>query len=229
MGKLIELSGKRFGKLKVISRAKSETGHGKHAHWKCICDCGNITNVNSCNLLRGNTQSCGCLTRAKDLVNQVFGKLKVLKRAGTNSTGDALWECKCDCGNTSITHGRLLRNGQSTSCGCNKKYNNLQHGMSYTSEYNRARHSKRKAQKLQNGGSHTAEEILCLREKQCNKCYYCKINLIEWHQDHKTPFARGGTDNIDNIVISCPRCNLSKGDKTEEEFYTFRSDIKISA
>ena len=39
----------------------------------------------------------------------------------------------------------------------------------------------------------------------------------------------GGTDNIENIVISCPLCNLRKGNKTEEEFYAFLSDIKISA
>ncbi|KKK62534.1 hypothetical protein LCGC14_3003380 [marine sediment metagenome] len=229
MGKLIELSGKRFGRLKVIARAKSETGHGKHAHWKCVCNCGNMSVVRS-NLLRtGNTQSCGCLVLAKDLTSQVFGKLRVLKRDGTNSTGEPLWKCKCSCGNITTPQGRLLKNGQSTSCGCNKKYNNLKHGLSGTSEYNRIALSKRKARKLANGGSHTAQEILDLFDKQKSRCYYCGKKLTDWHQDHKTPFSRGGTDNIDNIVISCPRCNLSKGSKTEEEFYTFHSDTKTPA
>ncbi len=229
MGKLIELVDERFGKLKVISKSKSETGHGKHAHWECICDCGNTVVVRS-NLLRtGNTQSCGCLACAADLSGQQFGKLKVLCRKGSNKRGAPLWKCECACGKIHITLGVLLRNGQSTSCGCNKRYNNLKHGMSYTSEYNRAKHSKRKAQKLRNGGSHTAKELLYLLENQNNKCYYCKEELTEWHQEHKTPFSRGGTDNIANIVISCPPCNWRKRDKTEEEFKAFLSDIKMPA
>ncbi len=229
MGKLIDLSGQRFGKLLVLYRTKSEVGRGKHAIWKCVCDCGNTTTVRS-NLLRTrNTQSCGCLVRANSLEFQIFGKLRVLKRAGTNNTGEPLWKCQCNCGNITTTQGRLLKNGQSTSCGCNKKYNNLKHGLSGTPEYNRIAHSKRKARKLANGGSHTAQELLKLFKEQKSRCYYCGKKLTDWHQEHKIPLSRGGSDNISNIVISCPPCNWRKKDKTEEEFKTFHSDTKISA
>jgi 5-methylcytosine-specific restriction endonuclease McrA len=89
--------------------------------------------------------------------------------------------------------------------------------------------SKRKAHKVANGGSHTAEQLRYLLKRQRNRCHYCKSKLIEWHQEHRIPLSRGGTDNIENIVISCPPCNWRKRDKTEEEFYAFLSDIKTPA
>jgi hypothetical protein len=29
-----------------------------------------------------------------------------------------MWNCQCDCGNKCVVAGRLLRNGQTSSCGC---------------------------------------------------------------------------------------------------------------
>lgn len=51
-------------------------------------------------------------------------------------------------------------------------------------------------------------------------CYYCSVILQpeEVHIEHKTPVARGGTNKRKNLALSCARCNLSKGRKTEAEF-----------
>jgi 5-methylcytosine-specific restriction endonuclease McrA len=38
-----------------------------------------------------------------------------------------------------------------------------------------------------------------------------------------TPISRGGTNNIENITLSCAKCNLSKGAKTVEEFLEWRN------
>lgn len=57
MGRLIDLSGQRFGRLKVIERVKS---HKAQAQWRCICDCGKETVVCGQSLRTGHTQSCGC-------------------------------------------------------------------------------------------------------------------------------------------------------------------------
>lgn len=59
----VDLSGKRFGRLTVIEKAKSKTSPSgaKRAMWKCKCDCGNETVVWSYSLIKGRTQSCGCL------------------------------------------------------------------------------------------------------------------------------------------------------------------------
>lgn len=55
---LIDLSGLRYGRLRVINQAQNR---GKKVMWNCICDCGNQTVVSSTHLRQGHTQSCGCL------------------------------------------------------------------------------------------------------------------------------------------------------------------------
>ena len=61
MGKLVDLTGQRFGRLIVIERAGSDKQ--KRATWKCSCDCGQVSIVSSGNLLKGITRSCGCIKR----------------------------------------------------------------------------------------------------------------------------------------------------------------------
>lgn len=36
--------------------------------------------------------------------------------------------------------------------------------------------------------------------------------------DHVIPKSRGGTDELENLVIACAQCNQSKGHKTGDEF-----------
>ena len=52
------------------------------------------------------------------------------------------------------------------------------------------------------------------------KCYWCGSLLKKGdvHIDHYTPLSKGGTHTIENIVVSCPKCNLSKGNKDPYEF-----------
>lgn len=56
-----DLNGMIFGRLTVIE----ESGRAKDRHilWKCQCECGNVLNVPSRDLLRGHTKSCGCLQK----------------------------------------------------------------------------------------------------------------------------------------------------------------------
>src|SRR5690606_9099734 len=51
---------------------------------------------------------------------QRFGKLLVVSRANNTSRGEVQWNCKCDCGNTTIAVGRDLRLNKHKSCGCGK-------------------------------------------------------------------------------------------------------------
>lgn len=53
-----DLSGQRFGRLVVLSRAKNA---GKHTRWSCLCDCGTATTASSTHLKTGHKASCGCL------------------------------------------------------------------------------------------------------------------------------------------------------------------------
>lgn len=59
MGKWIDLTGQRFGRLTVVRRAGSDKH--KHRLYECVCDCGAELHVISLSLKRGTTKSCGCL------------------------------------------------------------------------------------------------------------------------------------------------------------------------
>lgn len=60
MGKFIDLTGRRFGRLTVLARAEN---HKKDVMWRCLCDCGNEITTARSSLLAGRTRSCGCLAR----------------------------------------------------------------------------------------------------------------------------------------------------------------------
>lgn len=61
MPKIIDLTGKRFGRLIIISRASNDKCHNKR--WLCRCDCGRGKIVRCNNLTSGHTKSCGCLNK----------------------------------------------------------------------------------------------------------------------------------------------------------------------
>lgn len=65
MSVLIDLTGMRFGRLTVVCRdgTYQRPSGNKEPTWKCVCDCGNEIVVNSCNLKKENTLSCGCLQK----------------------------------------------------------------------------------------------------------------------------------------------------------------------
>jgi 5-methylcytosine-specific restriction endonuclease McrA len=46
-----------------------------------------------------------------------------------------------------------------------------------------------------------------------NSCAYCGTKLTKVHQEHFIPLSKGGGYTRDNIVPSCPKCNLRKGNR----------------
>lgn len=61
MGKFVDLSGMRFGRLLVKAIYSKTSQQVNRIRYVCICDCGNECIVRANNLTSGNTQSCGCL------------------------------------------------------------------------------------------------------------------------------------------------------------------------
>ena len=57
MRKLIDLTGRRFGKLKVIKRTLND---GNQPTWLCKCDCGKEIIVRGDQLRYKKIKSCGC-------------------------------------------------------------------------------------------------------------------------------------------------------------------------
>ena len=77
MTKLIDLTGKRFGKLTVIERSKDKISPNGQIQpmWLCRCDCGNETIVKGRMLREGRSKSCGCFNIERTIErNTTHGK-----------------------------------------------------------------------------------------------------------------------------------------------------------
>lgn len=112
-----DLTGQRFGKLKVVSLAgKDKMGR---ICWNCECDCGGKVVAPTGQLKAGYRKSCGCMSRPprKDWIGKRFGMLTVIAYDGKRS-GKHWWKCKCDCGNEVVVCQSNLKDGHTTSCGC---------------------------------------------------------------------------------------------------------------
>lgn len=124
------LIGRRFGKLVVTEYVGYEDapckGRKTLFYWKCVCDCGNTCITYSGNLTGHHKKSCGCIRKGVDLTGQRYGRLIVIKESAPRIRKDRksvkrVWECKCDCGNTTYVIHESLVSGTTKSCGCLQK------------------------------------------------------------------------------------------------------------
>ncbi|MDD5302430.1 MAG: HNH endonuclease [Elusimicrobia bacterium] len=90
---------------------------------------------------------------------------------------------------------------------------------------NRVGSSRRRTRKRGSGGSHTAAEWIALCWASAWRCAYCGdvLNEKTAQQEHKVPISRGGSDDIENIALSCKSCNSRKHSMTDVEFLQRRS------
>jgi hypothetical protein len=55
--------------------------------------------------------------------------------------------------------------------------------------------------------------------KTGGRCWYCGGYLwYSWHHDHQVPRSRGSSNEPENLVPACEKCNGAKGGKTVEEY-----------
>lgn len=129
-----------FGELTVLYRDTEyeeelrRKGKQRHHFYRCLCACGNEKTVGKANLLRGITQSCGCLQRRKmaevgrsrtiDLAGRKFGAMVVIGRDNSAPSGSgkhAYWMCECEkCGSQKSVRGNDLTGGHVVDCGCGR-------------------------------------------------------------------------------------------------------------
>lgn len=126
--KFIDLTGKEIGHWKVLRRGKNKvTPSGyQRTMWTCLCDCGNIKDVDATNLLKGASISCGCKIEKEFksiIVGNRYDELVVVKQLDLDKpiTNNTRWLCKCDCGGEVIIRGEALnRNGKHNCRKCNQ-------------------------------------------------------------------------------------------------------------
>jgi 5-methylcytosine-specific restriction endonuclease McrA len=82
-----------------------------------------------------------------------------------------------------------------------------------------SQHKRRWQKHNQTEGEHYAwKDVERMLEEQEGCCIYCEVELQEYHVDHVVSLAKGGSNSAENLVIACPLCNLSKNDKSLEEW-----------
>lgn len=62
-----------------------------------------------------------------------------------------------------------------------------------------------------------AEVIQLVATRAGQRCEYCRMHQAlqgaTFHIEHILPRSRGGSDDLDNLALACPRCNLHKSDR----------------
>lgn len=122
MGKHVDLTGQRFGRLTVLKQIETPPFMTGNSRWyQCRCDCGKVIDVRG-NSLKQGQRSCGCLRDKNPIpAGQRFGRLVVLEKvaapAGKNFER-AWYKCRCDCGAVVVKAGHHLKSGGTKSCGC---------------------------------------------------------------------------------------------------------------
>ncbi|MEW1705967.1 HNH endonuclease [Microbacterium sp. NPDC089190] len=81
--------------------------------------------------------------------------------------------------------------------------------------------------RLANNGYEPGITVSALRKRDGDRCYYCACEMVfksfpkgERHDnqatlEHMTPISRGGSHTWDNCVLSCWRCNITKGTRLD--------------
>ena len=246
--------GNRYGRLIVLKEAgKNKSGS---ILWLCKCDCGANTVVSGGNLRGGSTKSCGCLNKEKarnlpsNKINEMgnrYGRLVVLKGAGTSKEGQALWLCKCDCGNFITARGVSLRAGVTRNCGCLRREEREFKKMKKEKE--RRTHSKALPEgtaafnsllKIMKENAKRRQLEWSLSDEQVKKlivqpCFYCGAppRAHAYFKKLNGDFPCNGLDRIDNnrgyiennVVSCCKNCNRAKGTMSFSEYKQFINGV----
>jgi hypothetical protein len=221
-----DLTGKKFGKWKVLGRYPKQ-GKANQVMWLCLCKCGNKRPVISDSLTSGRSKSCRACSPV--LAGQIYGRWEVVRFSRkTYKGGNRYCLCRCTCSNHTERPVKAcsLRNSTSTSCGCLRRENMSKRVRKrpYEHLYNLlVRMSKRN----EKGCTLTFEQFLKFTEQK--QCHYCHT-LLDWapHSNHKESnsihYNVDRKDSSlgyskDNCVACCGDCNFTKSDKfTQEEF-----------
>lgn len=117
--KIIDITGQKFGKLRVLKYLNSNLS-GK-AKWLCKCDCGNEVSIAGTSLRKkkGGTKSCGCLSTELRRKKRIKLEGKVLGNLNIDTyLGNSLYNCICLCGKKIIKKQQsLIEKTTKLNCG----------------------------------------------------------------------------------------------------------------
>ncbi len=231
-----DIKGQKFGKLIAIERDFSKKGR---TFWTFKCECGNVKSIFKYDVIKGKTNTCGCInqktiTRLNNIklkmIGKKFHKLTIIDFAYIKQS-NSHWKCKCECGKECIMPAYSLKSNNTTSCGCYRILKSKPGESGLKRLYNiyiyktGAKRNKRKFEC-------TLEEFKEITSKNCIYCGTEPLATLTTRntKDIKlrayTTYRYNGIDRIDNnrgyekdnIVPCCKWCNITKRERTMEEF-----------
>ena len=90
-----------------------------------------------------------------------------------------------------------------------------------------AKSRKRRDRKANVGEHYTAKDYKITMAAFNSRCYNCN-STKHLCIDHHKPLSKGNPLSLGNAVVLCRTCNLSKGTKNPEDFYTKVSCAKLN-
>ena len=144
-----------------------------------------------------------------------------------------MWECQCDCGNTTVVSGSGLTQGHSKSCGCfrSEYLSSKMKIKKGEAELNRIYRGYAVSAKRRKRSFPISKEEFRLITKQ--NCYYCgtkpekrRVSSTAIKKGVNGAYCGNGIDRVDNnkgyektnLVPCCSSCNFMKLKHSQDEF-----------
>lgn len=166
-----------------------------------------------------------------DITGKIYNKLSVEEHVGFNRAAQALFRCKCECGNFIITLAKRIKSGHTKSCGCFKKENARKIGHRNRLPYGQS--SKNIQYYQYKKGAKNRDILFKLTKIEfenliIKNCHYCNSPPSQFFQ-YKNCYGGyicNGIDRIDskkeytveNCVPCCTTCNYMKRNLSYEDF-----------
>lgn len=240
-GKYSDKTGKKFFSITVLKKAGKEIKNGKcHTLYLCKCDCGKEFMLEGSKIGRKKKKTCGCGNKRENLIGQTFGKLTVIKESSEQKTGDkwysSIWDCECSCGRVVRRSSRILKNGDTVSCGCSKSKPKFKDREEFlwrkAYEVNILIANKRRSTEPSDISPERFKEIATQPCSYCGKPYdkvWKDVSKKNGRKISDTEIKFIGLDRIDskipymnfNVVPCCDRCNTAKMDLSLFDWLNF--------
>ena len=226
-----DLTGQRFGRLIVIK----ENGRNKQCgvRWLCKCECGNECNVNSTDLIRGATKSCGCLAKEvhssimKEMLDEMWRDENYREQKSKNSKEymTRLWSE--DRSNGGQRTKKLREHNE-------QRWQDEEYREAHTGEnsvhYNpNLTEEDRQDRRLQEGYNNWKQEV----KKQANyTCDCCNVKGVKLHSHHLESYNSNKELRLDfnNGVCLCEHCHkefhkmYGYGNNTKQQYIEFKEN-----
>ena len=141
-----------------------------------------------------------------DMTGRPIGRLLVIEECGRDARGEALWRCRCECGNEVTVRGGGLRNERTTSCGCYKRERMVEasttHGMCKTRLYSVWRDMLKRAGAIKGASEETKHNYQDRGITVCDEWLVFE-NFRDWALSHGYSDDLE-IDRIDNDKGYCP-------------------------